>query len=119
VTDLYPPVEEIVGQCGKFRLLERLLVRLFANNHKVCFTNPWLVAHFPLRTSLIHLLMTRSLSSPNGRNFWTLWITTSVRRGLRFAESMAVWSWMKGEDRFHLCLCCFCVAFKQYSDQIL
>lgn len=49
LTDLYPPVEEIVGQCGKFRLLERLLVRLFAKNHKVCSTNSWLVAHFPLQ----------------------------------------------------------------------
>uniref|UniRef100_UPI00383BF73A ATP-dependent DNA helicase DDM1,Lymphoid-specific helicase chimera n=1 Tax=Arabidopsis thaliana TaxID=3702 RepID=UPI00383BF73A len=38
---LYPPVEEIVGQCGKFRLLERLLVRLFANNHKVLIFSQW------------------------------------------------------------------------------
>ncbi|XP_010464936.1 PREDICTED: ATP-dependent DNA helicase DDM1-like isoform X2 [Camelina sativa] len=38
---LYPPVEEIVGQCGKFRLLERLLVRLFAKNHKVLIFSQW------------------------------------------------------------------------------
>ncbi|EOA12947.1 hypothetical protein CARUB_v10025927mg [Capsella rubella] len=37
----YPPVEEIVGQCGKFRLLERLLVRLFAKNHKVLIFSQW------------------------------------------------------------------------------
>lgn len=32
----YPPVEQIVGQCGKFRLLDRLLSELFARKHKVC-----------------------------------------------------------------------------------
>lgn len=35
-SDLYPPVEEIVDQCGKFRLLDRLLEQLFAHKHKVC-----------------------------------------------------------------------------------
>lgn len=34
--DFYPPVEQIVEQCGKFRLLERLLKRLLALKHKVC-----------------------------------------------------------------------------------
>ncbi|CAH8336529.1 unnamed protein product [Eruca vesicaria subsp. sativa] len=38
---LYPPVEDIVGQCGKFRLLERLLVRLFAKNHRVLIFSQW------------------------------------------------------------------------------
>ncbi|XP_010558220.1 PREDICTED: ATP-dependent DNA helicase DDM1 isoform X2 [Tarenaya hassleriana] len=38
---LYPPVEEIVEQCGKFRLLERLLVRLLARNHKVLIFSQW------------------------------------------------------------------------------
>ncbi|CAN8277631.1 unnamed protein product [Cochlearia groenlandica] len=38
---LYPPVEDIVGNCGKFRLLERLLVRLFARNHKVLIFSQW------------------------------------------------------------------------------
>ncbi|XP_052113582.1 ATP-dependent DNA helicase DDM1-like isoform X1 [Arachis duranensis] len=33
---LYPPVNEIVEQCEKFCLLERLLKRLFAKKHKVC-----------------------------------------------------------------------------------
>ncbi|KAL0747193.1 hypothetical protein Bca101_029195 [Brassica carinata] len=37
----YPPIEDIVGQCGKFRLLERLLVRLFAKNHKVLVFTQW------------------------------------------------------------------------------
>ncbi|PWA81798.1 hypothetical protein CTI12_AA184810 [Artemisia annua] len=31
----YPPVEQIVGQCGKFQLLERLLQKLFSRKHKV------------------------------------------------------------------------------------
>ncbi|KAM7264845.1 hypothetical protein ACFE04_002528 [Oxalis oulophora] len=31
---LYPPVEQIVGQCGKFQLLERLLTKLFDRKHK-------------------------------------------------------------------------------------
>ncbi|KAF3591234.1 hypothetical protein DY000_02024162 [Brassica cretica] len=38
---LYPPLEDIVGQCGKFRLLERLLVRLFAKNHRVLIFSQW------------------------------------------------------------------------------
>ncbi|CAN8251362.1 unnamed protein product [Cochlearia groenlandica] len=38
---LYPPVEDIVGQCGKFRLLDRLLVRLFAKNHRVLIFSQW------------------------------------------------------------------------------
>ncbi|XP_057975247.1 ATP-dependent DNA helicase DDM1 [Malania oleifera] len=37
----YPPVEQIVEQCGKFRLLERLLVRLFARKHKVLIFSQW------------------------------------------------------------------------------
>lgn len=35
LSDLYPPVEVMVEQCGKFQLLERLLLRLFARKHKV------------------------------------------------------------------------------------
>ncbi|XWS42046.1 hypothetical protein CRYUN_Cryun17cG0134900 [Craigia yunnanensis] len=31
----YPPVEQIVEQCGKFYLLDRLLARLFERKHKV------------------------------------------------------------------------------------
>lgn len=38
LTDFYPPVEQIVEQCGKFRLLDRLLSKLFARNHKVHLT---------------------------------------------------------------------------------
>ncbi|MED6155675.1 ATP-dependent DNA helicase ddm1 [Stylosanthes scabra] len=38
---LYPPVNEIVAQCGKFRLLERLLERLFARDHKVLIFSQW------------------------------------------------------------------------------
>ncbi|KAL8128899.1 hypothetical protein V2J09_018054 [Rumex salicifolius] len=38
---LYPPVEQIVGQCGKFRLLDRLLVRLFEKKHKVLIFSQW------------------------------------------------------------------------------
>ncbi|CAJ1930102.1 unnamed protein product [Sphenostylis stenocarpa] len=34
-TSLYPPLNEMVEQCGKFHLLDRLLERLFARNHKV------------------------------------------------------------------------------------
>ncbi|KAL6988616.1 ATP-dependent DNA helicase ddm1 [Sarracenia purpurea var. burkii] len=30
----YPPVEKIVEQCGKFRLLDKLLAKLFARKHK-------------------------------------------------------------------------------------
>ncbi|XP_027361856.1 ATP-dependent DNA helicase DDM1 [Abrus precatorius] len=38
---LYPPVNEIVEQCGKFHLLDRLLQRLFARNHKVLIFSQW------------------------------------------------------------------------------
>lgn len=37
VADFYSPVEQIVEQCGKFQLLERLLTRLFERKHKVCY----------------------------------------------------------------------------------
>lgn len=38
---LYPPINEIVEQCGKFHLLERLLERLFARKHKVLIFSQW------------------------------------------------------------------------------
>ncbi|XP_043814167.1 ATP-dependent DNA helicase DDM1 isoform X2 [Manihot esculenta] len=38
---LYPPVEQIVSQCGKFRLLDKLLNRLFALKHKVLIFTQW------------------------------------------------------------------------------
>ncbi|XP_052197684.1 ATP-dependent DNA helicase DDM1 [Diospyros lotus] len=37
----YPPVEQIVDQCGKFQLLDRLLVKLFARKHKVLIFSQW------------------------------------------------------------------------------
>ncbi|KVI08839.1 ATP-dependent DNA helicase DDM1 [Cynara cardunculus var. scolymus] len=37
----YPPVEQIVEQCGKFQLLERLLQKLFARKHKVLIFSQW------------------------------------------------------------------------------
>uniref|UniRef100_A0A2P2IWV1 Helicase C-terminal domain-containing protein n=1 Tax=Rhizophora mucronata TaxID=61149 RepID=A0A2P2IWV1_RHIMU len=37
----YPPVEQIVKQCGKFKLLDRLLNRLFALKHKVLIFSQW------------------------------------------------------------------------------
>ncbi|XP_021757499.1 ATP-dependent DNA helicase DDM1-like [Chenopodium quinoa] len=37
----YPPVEQIVGQCGKFQLLDRLLAKLFARKHKVLIFSQW------------------------------------------------------------------------------
>ncbi|PNS91785.2 hypothetical protein POPTR_019G129900v4 [Populus trichocarpa] len=37
----YPPVEQIVGKCGKFQLLDRLLNRLFALQHKVLIFSQW------------------------------------------------------------------------------
>lgn len=37
----YPPVEQIVEQCGKFRLLDKLLNRLFALKHKVLIFSQW------------------------------------------------------------------------------
>lgn len=45
-TACYPPLNEIVEQCGKFHLLDRLVERLFARNHKVCFRV--LCLHFPI-----------------------------------------------------------------------
>ncbi|XP_054825112.1 ATP-dependent DNA helicase DDM1 [Prosopis cineraria] len=38
---LYPPVNEIVEQCGKFRLLDRLLAHLFERKHKVLIFSQW------------------------------------------------------------------------------
>ncbi|KAL8531919.1 hypothetical protein ACS0TY_008503 [Phlomoides rotata] len=38
---LYPPVEQIVEQCGKFQLLERLLTKLLAREHKVLIFSQW------------------------------------------------------------------------------
>ncbi|GAA0149614.1 DNA helicase [Lithospermum erythrorhizon] len=40
-SSLYPPVEEIVAQCGKFRLLDRILSKLFAKKHKVLIFSQW------------------------------------------------------------------------------
>ncbi|XP_065873619.1 ATP-dependent DNA helicase DDM1 isoform X2 [Euphorbia lathyris] len=37
----YPPVDQIVEQCGKFKLLDRLLNRLFALKHKVLIFSQW------------------------------------------------------------------------------
>ncbi|KAK6128441.1 hypothetical protein DH2020_012556 [Rehmannia glutinosa] len=37
----YPPVEQIVEQCGKFQLLDRLLAKLFARKHKVLVFSQW------------------------------------------------------------------------------
>ncbi|CAK8539872.1 unnamed protein product [Lathyrus sativus] len=37
----YPPLNEIIDQCGKFQLLNRLLERLFARNHKVLIFSQW------------------------------------------------------------------------------
>ncbi|XP_061342369.1 ATP-dependent DNA helicase DDM1 [Gastrolobium bilobum] len=37
----YPPLNEIIEQCGKFRLLDRLLEQLFARNHKVLIFSQW------------------------------------------------------------------------------
>ncbi|KAI7746908.1 hypothetical protein M8C21_018130, partial [Ambrosia artemisiifolia] len=37
----YPPVEQIVGQCGKFQLLERLLQKLLPRKHKVLVFSQW------------------------------------------------------------------------------
>lgn len=37
----YPPVEQIVEQCGKFKLLERLLTKLLARKHKVLIFSQW------------------------------------------------------------------------------
>ncbi|KAK4759039.1 hypothetical protein SAY87_020340 [Trapa incisa] len=40
-TWVYPPVEQIVEQCGKFRLLDKLLVKLFDRKHKVLIFSQW------------------------------------------------------------------------------
>ncbi|KAL6222423.1 hypothetical protein ACLB2K_005815 [Fragaria x ananassa] len=37
----YPPVDQIVEQCGKFSLLERLLKLLLAGKHKVLIFSQW------------------------------------------------------------------------------
>ncbi|KAL7131882.1 hypothetical protein ABFS83_12G034800 [Erythranthe nasuta] len=37
----YPPVDQIVEQCGKFQLLDRLLTKLFARKHKVLVFSQW------------------------------------------------------------------------------
>ncbi|KAE9466942.1 hypothetical protein C3L33_01131, partial [Rhododendron williamsianum] len=41
MTDFYPPVEQIVNQCGKFQLLDRLLAKLLARKHKVLIFSQW------------------------------------------------------------------------------
>ncbi|XP_044469145.1 ATP-dependent DNA helicase DDM1 isoform X2 [Mangifera indica] len=40
-SEFYPPVEQIVEQCGKFHLLDRLLTQLFARKHKVLIFSQW------------------------------------------------------------------------------
>lgn len=89
LTVTYPPVEQIVEQCGKFRLLDRLLTRLFACKHKVnWFVN--LVQSFfsvlPSAPNCLLCISIRSLSSLNGLRFWISWSTILVRRDLKFAE---------------------------------
>ncbi|KAK1287688.1 ATP-dependent DNA helicase DDM1 [Acorus calamus] len=37
----YPPIQKLVEQCGKFRLLERLLTILLARKHKVLIFSQW------------------------------------------------------------------------------
>ncbi|KAF6166627.1 hypothetical protein GIB67_005489 [Kingdonia uniflora] len=37
----YPPVEQLVEQCGKFELLDRLLAQLLARKHKVLIFSQW------------------------------------------------------------------------------
>ncbi|KAH7833315.1 hypothetical protein Vadar_005082 [Vaccinium darrowii] len=37
----YPPVEQIVSQCGKFQLLDRLMGKLLARKHKVLIFSQW------------------------------------------------------------------------------
>ncbi|XP_043711558.1 ATP-dependent DNA helicase DDM1-like isoform X2 [Telopea speciosissima] len=37
----YPPVEQLVEQCGKFRLLDRLLAQLLDRKHKVLIFSQW------------------------------------------------------------------------------
>ncbi|KAL5580003.1 hypothetical protein UlMin_012445 [Ulmus minor] len=38
---MYPPIEQIVEQCGKFCMLDRLLTKLFALGHKVLIFSQW------------------------------------------------------------------------------
>uniref|UniRef100_A0A1D1YNZ4 ATP-dependent DNA helicase DDM1 n=1 Tax=Anthurium amnicola TaxID=1678845 RepID=A0A1D1YNZ4_9ARAE len=37
----YPPINKLVEQCGKFRLLDRLLASLLARKHKVLIFSQW------------------------------------------------------------------------------
>ncbi|KAL3527095.1 hypothetical protein ACH5RR_011751 [Cinchona calisaya] len=37
----FPPVDQIVEQCGKFHLLDRLVGKLFARHHKVLIFSQW------------------------------------------------------------------------------
>ncbi|XP_068656090.1 ATP-dependent DNA helicase DDM1-like isoform X3 [Aristolochia californica] len=37
----YPPIQELVEQCGKFQLLDRLLAQLLARKHKVLIFSQW------------------------------------------------------------------------------
>ncbi|KAG6491150.1 hypothetical protein ZIOFF_052483 [Zingiber officinale] len=38
---LYPPIEKLLEQCGKFRLMDRLLTLLLARKHKVLIFSQW------------------------------------------------------------------------------
>ncbi|XP_078170989.1 chromatin remodeling 1 [Carex rostrata] len=38
---LYPPINELLKQCGKFRLMDRLLSLLLAQKHKVLIFSQW------------------------------------------------------------------------------
>ncbi|CAD6206448.1 unnamed protein product [Miscanthus lutarioriparius] len=40
-TSLYPPVNKLLEQCGKFQLLDRLLTSLLALKHKVLIFSQW------------------------------------------------------------------------------
>ncbi|CAL4927035.1 unnamed protein product [Urochloa decumbens] len=40
-TSLYPPVDKLLEQCGKFQLLDRLLTSLLARKHKVLIFSQW------------------------------------------------------------------------------
>ncbi|KAL6843472.1 hypothetical protein ACP4OV_026534 [Aristida adscensionis] len=40
-TSLYPPVDKLLEQCGKFQLLDRLLTSLLAQKHKVLIFSQW------------------------------------------------------------------------------
>ncbi|KAE8774300.1 Lymphoid-specific helicase [Hordeum vulgare] len=37
----YPPIDKLLGQCGKFQLLDRLLDALLKRNHKVLIFSQW------------------------------------------------------------------------------